>query len=61
MGQKGEAIESLVVIRSYPLLSFVWLGLACMLLGALLLPGAGVSRKRVHTASQARLDGLSQS
>ena len=61
MGQKGEAIESLVVIRRYPLLSFVWLGLACMLLGALLLPGAGVSRKRVHTASQARLDDLSQS
>ncbi|MDF3932067.1 cytochrome c biogenesis protein CcsA [Pseudomonas citronellolis] len=61
MGQKGEAIESLVVIRRYPLLSFVWLGLGCMLFGALLLPGAGASSRRVHTGSQARLDGLSQS
>ncbi|MFZ5960004.1 cytochrome c biogenesis protein CcsA [Pseudomonas knackmussii] len=53
--------ESLVVIRRYPLLSCVWLGLLLMLGGALLLPPGGVLRRADHTSSEAAVAGLSQS
>ena len=60
--QGPDQIESLVVIRRYPFVSFVWVGLLTMLGGALLLPsGAGVLRRRDHTPSQASVAGLSQS
>lgn len=59
--QGGGDIESLVVIRRYPLLSCVWLGLALMLGGALLLPAAGVFRRPDHTSSATVVAGLSQS
>lgn len=60
--RKGASdIESLVVIRRYPLLSCVWLGLLLMLGGALLLPPGGVLRRPDHTSSEATVAGLSQS
>ncbi|MFG5863844.1 heme lyase CcmF/NrfE family subunit [Metapseudomonas sp. CR1201] len=41
----GE-VQSLVVIRRFPLVSFVWAGLIAMVLGTLLLPNVGLSARR---------------
>lgn len=49
-GERGDAVPGVVVVRRYPFVSFVWLGLLAMVLGILLLPGPG-----------GRKGGLSQS
>ncbi|WP_152223977.1 cytochrome c biogenesis protein CcsA [Pseudomonas sp. SCB32] len=59
--QPGDDIESVVVVRRYPFLSFVWVGLLTMLFGALLLPAGGALRKRGHTASDGVAEAVSQS
>lgn len=59
--QPGDDIESVVVVRRFPFLSLVWVGLITMLLGALLLPAGGALRKPDHTASQGVSPALSQS
>lgn len=52
MGTADEVLEnsndlhSLVVIRRFPLVSFVWCGLLAMVLGSLLLPRVGISARR---------------
>lgn len=59
--QPGDDIESVVVVRRFPFLSLVWVGLLTMLFGALLLPAGGALRKPDHTASQGVAQPLSQS
>lgn len=61
LNQRGDEIESVVVIRRFPFLSLVWIGLLAMLLGALLLPAGGALRKRSHTAAQGVAEVVSQS
>ncbi|QRY82490.1 cytochrome c biogenesis protein CcsA [Pseudomonas sp. PDNC002] len=59
--QSGDEIESVVVVRRFPFLSLVWVGLLAMLFGALLLPAGGALRRRDHTAPEAVSPALSQS
>ncbi|AGI24186.1 cytochrome c-type biogenesis protein CcmF [Pseudomonas sp. ATCC 13867] len=59
--QPGDEIESVVVVRRFPFLSLVWVGLLTMLFGALLLPAGGVLRRRGHTASDGVAQAVSQS
>lgn len=59
--QGGDEIESVVVIRRFPFLSLVWIGLVAMLLGTLLLPAGGALRKRGHTPAQSVAEAVSQS
>lgn len=59
--QPGDDIESVVVVRRFPFLSLVWIGLLTMLFGALMLPACGTLRRQDHTASQGVSQALSQS
>ncbi|MCP8465494.1 cytochrome c biogenesis protein CcsA [Pseudomonas sp. ZM23] len=61
LNRSGEEIESVVVIRRFPFLSLVWIGLLAMLLGALVLPAGGALRQRGHTALQGVAGAVSQS
>lgn len=59
--EPGDDIESVVVVRRFPFLSLVWVGLITMLFGALMLPAGGALRKPDHTASEGVSRALSQS
>ncbi len=61
LNQPGDDIESVVVVRRFPFLSLVWIGLLTMLFGALMLPAGGTLRRQDHTASQGVSQALSQS
>lgn len=61
LNQSGDEIESVVVVRRFPFLSLVWIGLLSMLFGALLLPAGGALRQRSHTPAEAVSRAVSQS
>ncbi len=47
---ENEETQSVVVIRRYPFVSFVWVGLLAMVLGSALLPGLGAAVRRQGVA-----------
>ncbi|WP_236032386.1 cytochrome c biogenesis protein CcsA [Pseudomonas schmalbachii] len=55
--QAASDIQSVVVVRRFPFVSFVWVGLLAMLGGMLLLPGVAAAKGREQSVSH----GLSQS
>lgn len=59
--EPGDEIESVVVVRRFPFLSLVWVGLLGMLFGTLILPAGGVLRRRDHTATAGASQAVSQS
>lgn len=48
----GEAVHGVVVVRRYPFVSLVWVGLLAMVLGMLALPGHGHPSRKPRQVSQ---------
>ncbi|MCY1448068.1 hypothetical protein D9M71_647150 [compost metagenome] len=55
--QAASEIQSVVVVRRFPFVSLVWVGLLAMLGGMFLLPGVAAVKGREQSVSH----GLSQS